>query len=122
MAAISPSVDPWVQIGLMLAETAGEASRRALVDVQSRARRTRGLGGRARRPGVETPLWNGLGQAVQAAVAQRGAKVRLARYLGIPKQRLTDFLRGRRRLPDAEVTLQLLNWLASKRQGGDLSL
>jgi hypothetical protein len=27
----------------------------------------------------------------------------LARYLGIPKQRLTDFLKGGRRMPDAET-------------------
>jgi len=51
-----------------------------------------------------------------------GAKARLARYLGIPKQRLTDYLKGLRRMPDAETALQMLNWLAQKRAGRDLSL
>ena len=46
----------------------------------------------------------------------------IARYLGVPKQRLHDFLKGRTRLPDAELTLRLLNWLAHKRAGRDLSL
>jgi hypothetical protein len=48
--------------------------------------------------------------------------VRLARFLGMPKQRLNDFLTGRTRLPDAELTLRMLNWLAQKRAGRDLSL
>jgi hypothetical protein len=46
----------------------------------------------------------------------------LARYLGIPKQRLTDFLKGGRRMPDAETMLQMMEWLAQKRTGLDLSL
>jgi transcriptional regulator with XRE-family HTH domain len=52
----------------------------------------------------------------------RGTKVRLARYLGIPRQRLQDFLKGRSRLPDAELLLRMLHWLAEKRVGRDLSL
>jgi hypothetical protein len=51
-----------------------------------------------------------------------GAKARLARYLGVPKQRITDFLRGRRRMPDAETLLEILNWVAAKRRDEDKSL
>ncbi|WP_334319424.1 hypothetical protein OH491_12235 [Termitidicoccus mucosus] len=54
--------------------------------------------------------------------AAHGAKARLARYLGIPRQRLQDFLHSRSRLPDAEITLRLLHWLSEKRSGRDLSL
>lgn len=51
-----------------------------------------------------------------------GDKARLARYLGLPRQRITEFLTGRtKRLPDAEITLRLLHWLAAKRSGRDLS-
>ena len=59
---------------------------------------------------------------VRAELAPHGAKARLARYLGIPRQRLNDFLTGRSRLPDAELTLRLLHWLAENRAGRDPAL
>ena len=37
-------------------------------------------------------------------------------------ERLQDFLKGRSRLPDAELTLRMLHWLAAKRGGKDLSM
>lgn len=75
-----------------------------------------------RRPGPESPLWNACAALLRAELRPYGSKVRLARYLGIPKQRLNDFLVGRKRLPDAELTLRLLSWLAEMRAGRDLSL
>jgi hypothetical protein len=70
-----------------------------------------------RRPGTESPLWNALATALRAELRVRGAKARLAHMLGIPRQRLNDFLIARRRLPDAELTLQLAAWLAHRRNG-----
>jgi len=67
-------------------------------------------------------LWNEFATSLRAALKARGAKVRLARYLGIPKQRLTDFLTTPHRLPDAEITLRMLTWLVHVQRGRDLSL
>jgi hypothetical protein len=67
-------------------------------------------------------MWNLFVELLRSELKVYGSKVRLARYLGIPKQRLNDFLQGRQRLPDAELTLQMLAWLASRRAGRDRSL
>lgn len=67
-------------------------------------------------------MWNACAELLRAELQPLGAKVRLARYLGVPRQRIHDYLRGRSRLPDAELTLQMLNWLAAQRAGRDLSL
>lgn len=104
----------WIELGLFLSDAAAAAAQAVWVEAR-RERRRRGAY-RTRRPGGATPLWNALLPLVRAEVARHGEKVRLARYLGIPKQRLTDFLTGRRRLPDAEITLRLIAWLAQKRQ------
>ena len=77
---------------------------------------------RTRRPGVASPMWNVYATMLRRALRPYGAQARLARYLGIPPQRLSDFLTGRRRLPDAELTLRLLHWLAELRTGRDVSL
>src|SRR4051794_10048854 len=67
------------------------------------------------RPGPGTPLWNACIILLRAELKPHGAKVRLARYLGIPKQRVSDYLAGRRLMPDAEITLRMLHWVAAKR-------
>ncbi len=77
---------------------------------------------KTRRPGYDTPLWNVCATLLKSELKVRGTKVRLARYLGIPRQRLQDFLKGRSRLPDAELLLRMLHWMAEKRTGRDLSL
>jgi len=74
------------------------------------------------RPGPYTPMWNQCRIALRNELKPYGSKIRLARYLGVSKQRMSDFLAGHRRMPDAELTLQMLNWLAAKRAGIDLSL
>jgi hypothetical protein len=74
------------------------------------------------RPGVGTPFWNVLAGSLRTELAAYGSKVRLARYLGVPRQRLHDFLTGRSRMPDAELTLRMLHWLAAKRAGRDLAM
>ena len=67
-------------------------------------------------------MWNACVPLLRAELQSYGAKARLARYLGIPRQRLNDFLTGRSRLPDAELTLRMLHWLAETRAGQDPAL
>jgi transcriptional regulator with XRE-family HTH domain len=118
MNASDPRIALWLELGRFLFE-AGELGAGRL---HKRLRRRRRASYSTRRPGAETPLWNRCASALRAELKPHGAKVRLARYLGIPKQRITDFLSGRRRMPDAELTLQLLCWLAEKRSGRDPSM
>ncbi len=77
---------------------------------------------KTRRPGASTPHWNLCCAVLREELRPYGSKVRLARYLGLPKQRISDFLAGRRRMPDAETLLQMLHWVATKRAGRDLAL
>jgi len=35
----------------------------------------------------------------------------------VPRQRVDDYIIGRKRLPDAERTLLLLHWLAARQKG-----
>jgi hypothetical protein len=108
----------WLELSKMLYEAA-ELNAKAL---RKNLRPRRKGSYAARRPGADTPMWNLCALALRAELKPHGAKVRLARFLGTSKQRMSDFLAGRRRLPDAELTLQLLNWLAAKKAGRDLSL
>src|SRR5688572_14548902 len=76
--------------------------------------------GAALRPGLQTPLWNELALAVRRSFRRRGDKVRLARYLGVSRQRLHLLLVAGTACPDAERALQLLIWLQSRSRGVDL--
>ncbi len=115
---VHPRLRMWLDIGGDLFEL-GEK----LVDeARKHTRKRRSASYATVRPGPATPLWNLLAGQLKSELRQVGAKVRLARYLGVPKQRLTDFLTGGRRMPDAELTLRMLYWLAEKRAGRDLSL
>lgn len=62
-------------------------------------------------------MWNVCVTLLREELKRRGMKTQLARYLGIPRQRLHDFLTGKSRLPDAELTLRLLHWLNETRAG-----
>ena len=72
-----------------------------------------------RRPGPESPMWNVCSGLLRRELKAFGAKTRLARYLGIPRQRLNNFLNEKSRLPDAELTLRMLHWIAETRAGRD---
>jgi len=85
------------------------------------ARRRRGLY-QTLPPGAQTPLWNELVQQARPFLAKRGSKVRLARFLGIPRQRLYVCLKAGRGCLDAERTLRLLCWLTARQQGRELDL
>lgn len=86
--------------------------------------RSRRKGFLTRRPGTQTPMWNVCAALLRQNLRSYGSKVRLARYLGIPKQRLTDYLKSPSRLPDAEILLRMLHWLSEKnsKNGRDLAL
>lgn len=117
-SSLPAALNTWIEVGLILAEAAGAGAVKALRDLRPRRQGSY----LTRRPGAETPCWNLVAGLVKAELTPPGSKVRLARYLGIPRQRLHDFLTSRRRMPDAELTLQLLYWLVQKRAGRDLSL
>lgn len=118
MTPIHPTIKLWLDLSGLLADAAETGAKQLGKTLRPRRRGSHAT----RRPGAETPLWNACAVLLREDLRPFGAKVRLARFLGIPKQRLNDFLTGRNRLPDAELALQMLNWLAQKRGGRDLSL
>ncbi len=97
---------------------AAEATARAAKRAHARANASRR---ETLLPGPETPLWNELARVLRDQKWSYGEKANLARILGVPRQRITDFIVGRKRLPDAERTLLLLHWLAARQKGRDLS-
>jgi hypothetical protein len=115
---LHPRIQLWLDLSGALADAAEAGFRAARAAVRPR-RRGAYL---ARHPGPDSPMWNACIPLIRAELQSYGAKARLARYLGLPRQRLNDFLHGRDRLPDAEITLRLLHWLAERRAGRDPSL
>jgi len=118
MTPTHPKLELWLDLGALLADAA-EAGAKQMKKQFRPKRRGSYL---TRRPGVDTVMWNACAALLREELKPHGSKVRLARYLGIPKQRLSDYVKGGRRMPDAEATLQMLNWLAHKRAGRDLAL
>lgn len=105
------------ELSLMLVEAAIKAARAAATTtLRKRPRR-----GQALKPGPDTPLWNALAASVDAQFVRRGERARLGRVLGLPRQRVTEMLRFRTHLPDAERTLMLLVWLHARQHGRDLA-
>jgi hypothetical protein len=74
---------------------------------------------RSLNPGPDTPLWNELAQACEQQLTRYGEKARLARLLGVPRQRIHLLLVAKTACADAERTLQLMTWLAARRRGID---
>jgi hypothetical protein len=73
--------------------------------------------GWALQPGPDTPAWNELARQVAAHLRKRGDKVKLARLLNLPRQRIHQLFVARTACADAERTLLLLAWLQAKREG-----
>lgn len=101
----------------VLVITAEETAKSARAAYKERKRIRRGA---TLRPGPDTPLWNELVTAVRAHLTKRGDKARLARILGVPRQRVHQYLRSATACPDAERTLLLLAWVHARRSGRDL--
>lgn len=118
MTYIHPRLKVWLEFAGVLAEVADAGAKQA-----GRLLRPRRPGNYATvRPGLETPMWNACVAVLREELKTHGTKVRLARYLGVPKQRVTDYLTNKSRMPDAETLLRILNWLAHKQAGQDISL
>jgi hypothetical protein len=108
----------YVELIDWLTDLAAEsASRRLLARLERRMPNP----GFALLPGRDTPLWNQLVRQVAPMLRKRGSKVKLARLLGISRQRLHICLKSRTGALDAERTLFLLAWLAAERRGRPLS-
>lgn len=76
---------------------------------------TRRKAGGTLRPGTETPLWNELARLAASQVGRTyGDKAALGRILGVPRQRIHDYLVANRACPDAERVLELLVWLSHR--------
>ncbi len=73
------------------------------------------------RPGPNTPLWNEVARLANEELNRYGAKARLGRILGVPRQRVHQYVMDRTACPDAERTLLLLAWLQARRAGRDFA-
>ena len=101
-----PAFKPWSLLADALFAAAAEISR-----AQKSRRKKAGAG---MRPVTDTPLWNVVIAEAKKNLRRYGAKADLARHLGIPRQRLNDFLQARTRLPNAEIALRLTSWICEQ--------
>lgn len=69
------------------------------------------------RPGPDTPLWNELAAETRRLIRRHGEKANLGRFLGLPRQRIHQYLMEKSAGPDAERTLLLLVWVSARRRG-----
>ncbi len=97
-----------------LAKASARRAQKCLV-ARKRVRRWQAL-----RSGVDTPLWNALAWAVESQLKRRGAKARLARLLGLSRQRLHLLIVAKTAYPDAERALLLQLWLQARLLNRDL--
>ena len=104
---IAPLTDALIAVAEATAKVARKKYREAI--------RRRGY--EALRPGPDTPLWNELARACAQDLTRYGEKAKLARRLGVSRQRLHVLLVARTACADAERTLQLLAWLQARRHG-----
>jgi hypothetical protein len=98
-----------------------DLARSSLVAAQKTYKeRTRVRRGSALHPGPDTPLWNELARQCRPQLKRYGDKARLARILGLPRQRVHQLFKEGSACPDAERTLLLLIWLQARLRGRDL--
>lgn len=81
----------------------------------------RGARGDTLKPGSQAPLWNSLVAQVRPHLKTHGESAKLARLLGLHRQAIHAYFTAGTRMPDAERTLQLLAWLAAKKQNQPVS-
>lgn len=83
--------------------------------------RTRQSRGATLRPGPDTPLWNELARRAAEQLNRHGDKANLARILGVPRQRVHEYLVSRTVCPDTERALRLAAWLLAQDSGRNFS-
>jgi hypothetical protein len=108
---IHPTLRAFFALVEILEETGRESSR--TLRQAYRARRRTRIGSTVR-PGPETPLWNELAKVASAHVTRYGDKAKLGRYLGVPRQRVHEYLVAQTAYPDTERALRLLAWLLAR--------
>ncbi|MBS0664737.1 MAG: hypothetical protein JSR48_15830 [Verrucomicrobia bacterium] len=108
---IHPRLRPMFELAELLAREASQAVRQ---DPRFRFRRRHY--GQTLRPGVFTPLWNALAAEATRLLPRHGTKAELGRYLGVPRQRVHDYLKARSAMPDAERTLRLVAWVVARHE------
>ncbi len=119
---VHPTMEPLVATFWDIIEVAAEAARNHRRAKAKRAPRPKAPQGLTRRPGEDSPLWNELRRRLIIHTRDYGAKAILARHLGLPRQRVGDFLASGSSMPDAERTLWLLAWVEAKEAGKKLPL
>ena len=119
-AKFPPQATIPAELALALFDAAAVAARTAAragkLKFAPRARR-----GATVRPGSATPLWNEVMKLAQPLLGKRGEKAKLARLLGVPRQRVHEYLKSKSACPDGERTLLLLCWVAAQRQGREIA-
>ena len=98
-----------------------EAGLRSLAAARAKTPERRTMRFAALRPGADTPMWNQLVKSAAPFFRRRGDKVKLARLLGISRQRLHQLLVAKTACADAERTLLLLAWVNARRGGQEWS-
>jgi transcriptional regulator with XRE-family HTH domain len=119
---LHPTMEP---IGIVLdgmLEAAVYASRQALLRKNRKLPRKHSTKGLTLRPSDRTPLWNELRERLRNQTWKHGEKAKLARRLGLPRQRISEFLSSGSMMPDAERTLWLLLWLQARENGKEIPL
>lgn len=111
---VHPQLDANLRMAEALVDVARELVRLAASQVPPRRGRRRGS---TLRPGPGTPMWNALVLNVRPYLSKYGDKIKLARLLGVPPQRIHEYFLAGTSAPDAERTLLLLHWLAQRRAG-----
>ena len=100
-----------------LFQAAMEASRISAKYAATHYRKSQPAVGLTLHPGDQTPLWNQLREQIRFHTQGYGDKANLARCMGLPRQRLQEFLKAGSAMPDAERTLWLLCWVNALEKG-----
>ena len=113
----SAQAESWLALIELLESAAMETAKELHKSYRKRHRIRRGS---VLRPGIDTPLWNELARIAERQVGLKyGDKAKLARILGVPRQRLHDYLVAKTSLPDTERVLRLIAWLTARQAGRD---
>jgi hypothetical protein len=103
-------LEPIAEVLVAAAEATGRVARKKYREYRRVSR------GSTPRAGIDTPLWNELAREVEVHLQRYGEKAKLARILGITRQRLHLLVVAKTAFPDAERALQLLTWLQARRR------